>query len=156
VSEQPVARGIPNVGLHVTSIETSLQFYRDLLGMVVRIDSGPITDPAMLGLTATPGGSIRIVNMATASSTGADLSLVEVSGIQRQPVVRREFHDPGSIHLAIDVDDLAGALGRLLAAGVEQVATSREVAGGGPGHARVVFVRDPDGFFVELVQRLTG
>jgi hypothetical protein len=29
-----------------------------------------------------------------------------------------------------------------------------EVAGGGPGHARVAFVRDPDGTFIEFVQQL--
>jgi catechol 2,3-dioxygenase-like lactoylglutathione lyase family enzyme len=150
-----IARGIPNVGLHVTDIEVSLAFYRDLFGMSVVVDSGWLDDPSLLALTATPGGSIRIVNLTTGASTGATITVVQVRGIDRQPTRPREFHDPGSIHLAIDVDDLDDALTRLTAAGVPSVATPGEVSGGGPGHARVAFFRDPDGFFVELVHRLT-
>ena len=85
---------------------------------------------------------------------GANMSLVEVSGLDRNPLPRREFHDPGAVHVAVDVGDLDAVLTRLLGAGVEQVAPAGEVSGGGPGHARIVFVRDPDGFFVQLVQRL--
>jgi catechol 2,3-dioxygenase-like lactoylglutathione lyase family enzyme len=149
-----IARGIPNIGLHVSSIDAALPFYRDLLGMAVLMDSGWIDDPAMLAHTATPGGAIRIVNLAGGSAAGANMSLVEVSGIERDPLPRRQFHDPGAIHVAIDVDDLDAALTRLEAAGVELVAPVGEVTGGGPGHARIVFVRDPDGFFVQLVERL--
>jgi catechol 2,3-dioxygenase-like lactoylglutathione lyase family enzyme len=149
-----IARGIPNVGLHVSSIEAALPFYRDLLEMDVLMDSGWIDDPVMLAHTATSGGAIRIVNLAGGSTSGADMSLVEVNGISRQPLPRREFHDPGAVHIAIDVDDLHAALTRLLAAGVELVAPAGEVSGGGPGHARIVFVRDPYGFFVQLVERL--
>jgi catechol 2,3-dioxygenase-like lactoylglutathione lyase family enzyme len=149
-----IARGIPNVGLHVSSLDGALPFYRDLLGMAVLMDSGWLDDPAMLAHTATPGGSIRIVNLAGGSQTGANMSLVEVKGIPREPLSRREFHDPGAVHVAIDVDDLDAAVARLHAAGVEFVAPAGEVSGGGPGHARIVFVRDPDGFFVQLVHRL--
>jgi catechol 2,3-dioxygenase-like lactoylglutathione lyase family enzyme len=150
----PIALGIPNIGLHVRELDASLHFYRDLLGMVVLIDSGWLTDPAMLAHTATPGGAIRIVNLS--AGTGATMSLVQVEGISRNPSPGLEFHDPGAVHVAIDVDDLDVALSRLIDAGVEQVAAAGEVSGGGPGHARIVFVRDPDGFFVELVQRLPG
>jgi catechol 2,3-dioxygenase-like lactoylglutathione lyase family enzyme len=146
--------GIPNIGLHVRDLDASLAFYSDLLGISVLMDSGPIDDPAMLALTATPGGSIRIVNLAVAGSAGATMSLVQVSGIARNPLPRAEFHDPGAIHVAVDVDDLDALLAKLMAAGVETVAGPGEVSGGGPGHARIVFVRDPDAFFVQLVQRL--
>jgi catechol 2,3-dioxygenase-like lactoylglutathione lyase family enzyme len=150
----PMVLGIPNVGLHVSSIDDSLPFYRDLLGMRLLMDSGWISDAAMLAHTATPGGSIRIVNLATAGTTGAGLSLVQVDGIARKPLSRREFHDPGAVHVAFDVDSLDATLARLVEAGVELVAAPGEVSGGGPGHARIVFVRDPDAFFVQLVQRL--
>jgi catechol 2,3-dioxygenase-like lactoylglutathione lyase family enzyme len=58
------------------------------------------------------------------------------------------------MHLAIDVAELDAALARLTEAGVQLVAAPGEVAGGGAGHARVAFLRDPDGFFLELVHRL--
>lgn len=149
----PPPSGLPNVGLHVTDLERSLGFYRDVLGFSVVVDSGWQTDPALLGLTATPAGAIRIVNLTTGGH-GATVTLVQVRGLERRPVPGGEFHDPGTMHLALAVDDVDTVLGRLAQAGTTPVATPGEVAGGGAGHARVAFVRDPDGFFVELVQRL--
>ena len=58
--------------------------------------------------------------------------------------------------LAVETADLDSALDALKDAGVATVALPGTVSGGGPGHARVAFVRDPDGFFVELVQKLAG
>jgi catechol 2,3-dioxygenase-like lactoylglutathione lyase family enzyme len=153
VTEVPVARAVPNVGLHVSSLGASLEFYRDLIGLTVRIDSGWVEDPSLLALTATPGGCIRIVNLATQADRGATITLVQVDGVRRRPQPRAEFHDPGTMHLAFEVDDLDAALARLSAAGVAAVAAPGEVSGGGAGHARVVFLRDPDGFFVDLVSK---
>jgi catechol 2,3-dioxygenase-like lactoylglutathione lyase family enzyme len=149
-----IARGIPNVGLHVSDIEESLAFYRDLLGLSVVVDSGWLDDPALLALTATPVGAIRIVNLATTSQSGATITLVQVRGVDRRAAPGGEFHDPGTMHLAIDVDDLDAALSRLQDAGVALVAAPGEVSGGGPGRAHVAFFRDPNGFFIELVHRL--
>ena len=151
----PAVAGLPNVGLHVTDLERSLGFYRDLLGFAVVVDSGWMTDPALLALTATPGGAIRIVNLTT-GHPGATITLVQVRDLDRKPAPGGEFHDPGTMHLALAVDDLDAVLARLDQVGTAPVAAPGEVAGGGAGHARVAFVRDPDGFFVEFVQRMDG
>lgn len=156
IGTAPVAARLPNVGLHVEDVEESLAFYRDLLGMHVVVDSGWLDDPDLLALTATPGGSIRIVNLATADSGSATITVVGVSGVERRAAPGGEFHDPGTMHLAIETADLEGALAALAASGVPAVGTTGEVSGGGPGHARVAFLRDPDGFFVELIQKLDG
>jgi catechol 2,3-dioxygenase-like lactoylglutathione lyase family enzyme len=151
-----IAARIPNVGLHVADVDESLPFYRDLLGMHVVVDSGWLDDPELLALTATPGGAIRIVNLATPNDGGATITLVGVTGVARRPPPGGEFHDPGTVHLAIETVDLDAALATLTDAGVPVVAAPGEVSGGGPGHARVAFLRDPNGFFVELVQKLDG
>ena len=151
-----IVRRIPNVGLHVTDVEQSLAFYRDLLGLRVVVDSGWLDDPDLLALTATPGGSIRIVNLAAEGDSGATITVVGVTGIPRRPATGGEFHDVGTMHLAVETADLDSALDTLKDAGVTTVALPGTVSGGGPGHARVAFVRDPDGFFVELVQKLAG
>lgn len=151
-----VVERIANVGLHVTDVEVSLGFYRDLLGLRVVVDSGWTDDPQLLATTATPGGSIRIVKLAAPGAGGATVTVVGVRGIPRRPAPGGEFHDPGTIHLALETADLDAALAVLAGAGHAHVAPPNEVSGGGAGHARVVFLRDPDGFFVELVQRLGG
>ncbi|WP_158604422.1 VOC family protein [Nocardioides mangrovicus] len=146
--------GIPNVGLHVDDVERSLAFYREVVGLETVVDSGWIDDPAMLANTATPGGAIRIVNL-TSGGTGATITLVQVRDVERRTAPGGEFHDPGTMHLAMSVVDLDAALARLAEAGVTPLAEPGEVgAGNGAGHARIAFVRDPDGFFVELVQPL--
>src|SRR5262249_21770083 len=138
-------KGVANVGLHVADLDRSLEFYRDLLGMTVVHDSGWMSDPAVLALTATPGGKIRIVNLAGARAEAATITVVQVDGVARRPQPAGQFHDPGTMHLAMDVDDLDAVLGRLRAAGVRLVAEPGGISGGGTGRARVVFLADPDG-----------
>lgn len=152
----PVQR-LANIGLHVTDIERSLDFYRDLLGMTIHIDSGWQDDPGLLARSGTPGGAIRIVNLHAADApAGASITLVQLRGLDRRPAQRRVFQDPGTAHLAFTVTDLDEMLARGQAAGLTPVGQPGEVTGGGPGRARVAFICDPDGFFVEFVQPLDG
>lgn len=146
---------LANVGLHVADIERSLTFYRDVLGMRVHVDSGWDGSPSVLALSGNADATaIRIVNLVTAlPGNTSSITLVQLTGTDRRPVTPR-FQDPGGVHLAFAVTDLDAALSALTAYGVTPVAEPGEVAGGGAGHARVAFLRDPDGFFVELVQRL--
>jgi glyoxylase I family protein len=58
----------------------------------------------------------------------------------------------GFRHLAFRVDDIDEAVGRLIDAGILAPETTvREV----PGLARLVFVKDPDGIEIEIMQDLT-
>ena len=54
-------------------------------------------------------------------------------------------------HIAIGVDDLDGTLGRLAAQGIEPEKPPYRVREGG---SRLCFVRDPDGYRVELIERV--
>jgi lactoylglutathione lyase len=53
-------------------------------------------------------------------------------------------------HIAIGVDDLDGTLGRLKQQGIEPEREPYRVREGG---SRITFVRDPDGYRVELIDR---
>ena len=59
---------------------------------------------------------------------------------------------PGGVHVTLQVDDLAGTRARLAAAGVALVGEVMTVALPRLGAARIAFVRDPDGYLVELVE----
>ena len=53
-------------------------------------------------------------------------------------------------HIAIGVDDLDGTLGRLKEQGIEPEREPYRVREGG---SRITFVRDPDGYRIELIDR---
>ena len=53
-------------------------------------------------------------------------------------------------HIAVTVDDLDGTLGRLSQQGIEPERPPYSVREGG---SRLCFVRDPDGYRIELIER---
>jgi lactoylglutathione lyase len=56
----------------------------------------------------------------------------------------------GYNHIAVSVEDLDGILGRLGQQGIEPEKPPYTVRDGGP---RLCFVRDPDGYRIELIER---
>ena len=56
----------------------------------------------------------------------------------------------GYNHVAVTVDDLDGTLGRLAEKGIEPEKPPYSVREGG---SRLCFVRDPDGYRIELIER---
>ena len=65
---------------------------------------------------------------------------------------RTEPYDVGTGygHIAITTDDLDGTLDRLAAVGIEPEKPPYRVREGG---SRICFVRDPDGYRIELIER---
>ncbi len=56
----------------------------------------------------------------------------------------------GYNHIAITIDDLDGTLAELLEKGIEPEKPPYRVSEGG---SRICFVRDPDGYRIELIER---
>jgi lactoylglutathione lyase len=56
-------------------------------------------------------------------------------------------------HIAVGVEDLDGTLERLAAQGIEPERPPYTVREGG---SRLCFVRDPDGYRIELIERASG
>jgi lactoylglutathione lyase len=70
----------------------------------------------------------------------------------------RDRHEPyelgtGYNHIALTVDDLDQALGNLKQDGIEPEKPPYTVREGGN---RICFVRDPDGYRIELIERTAG
>jgi lactoylglutathione lyase len=59
-------------------------------------------------------------------------------------------HGTGYNHIALLVDDLDGILGRLASEGIEPEKPPYRPGGRTEGH-RIAFVRDPDGYRIELI-----
>jgi catechol 2,3-dioxygenase-like lactoylglutathione lyase family enzyme len=141
-------RGIDHAGIAVASLEAALHFYGDLLGLRVtdQGDDGGAELDAITGL-----GGVRMRYAELDLGAGQLLEVIEVispAGTRRQPF------DPGATHLALRVDDVDAVCARLVAAGVTVPGRATTITAAGPWNgARCVYVEDPDGRTVELVQR---
>jgi catechol 2,3-dioxygenase-like lactoylglutathione lyase family enzyme len=133
----------------VSDIERSLRFYRDLLGLQImrdRIRSGQSYE----GFLEMPGVEIRVVLLHD-KPDGALIELVQylkpISG--RVP---RKHWDIGAANTCFVVNDLAGLMQRIRAAGLKCPAESTDFVQEGKSVGRIVMVRDPDDIPVALFQ----
>ncbi len=60
--------------------------------------------------------------------------------------------DLGSVHIALVVDDLDAVLGRIAASGWKAAGKPQTLKAGPNAGKRVVYVRDPDGTTIELME----
>ena len=143
-------RGIDHAGIAVASLEAALHFYSDLLGLRVT-DQGEDGGPELDAITGQSGVRIRYAEL----DLGAGQLLEVIEGITPAgtQLTQRPF-DPGAAHVALRVDDVDAVCARLVAAGVTVPGrpTTISAAGAWKG-ARCVYVEDPDGRILELVQR---
>ena len=104
---------------------------------------------------AVPFAALRYVLLKVpGSGAGAIVELLEYQGAERMPAASRPS-DPGNGHLCLQVSDATGLHRRLRAMGYgsrspEVVA----ITAGGNAGGRIVYVGDPDGYWVELLERL--
>ncbi len=146
-----------NLAHAVDSLNKTVPFYRDLLGLTANGDplaaAPQALDADMSRFTGTQGAKFRAAVFRIPGATFG-WELTEFTGTARK-ADRFAIQDPGCATLALQVRDIEKVMAKLKAAGVEVVTT-----GGAPvnptGNAsskfREVVVRDPDGFFVELQQ----
>jgi catechol 2,3-dioxygenase-like lactoylglutathione lyase family enzyme len=151
--------GLGNLAHAVESLDKTVPFYRDLLGLPVNGARDPLAqkpqplDADMSRFTATRGASFRA---ATFRIPGANFGweLTEFTGAPRQ-ADRFAIQDPGAATLVLRVRDLEKIMAKLKAAGTQVVTTGGDPvnpAGNPDSKLREVLLRDPDGFFVELQQ----
>ena len=141
--------GVSNFSHIVTSLESSVEFYRDGLGLEVTVPPRPFDpNPAIMKMGNTLGAQSRISVLKVPGFT-VGVELIEYKDIDRKPAHPR-FQDPGAGNLVVRVRDLDAVAARL-----KKANTHILTAGGKPaevGKTRVMFVQDPDGFIVELSQ----
>lgn len=151
---QATVAGVGNFSHIVSNLDSSLAFYRDVIGLSPQGEIRPYSkNEAIEKLGNTPGSQSRYIPL---SIPGAQLGveLIEYKDIDRQPAHPR-FQDPGAANLALGLRDLDSVLARLNAAHAHFVTPGGKpaVIDGNGSKTRVVFVQDPDGFLLELTER---
>ena len=143
-------RGLDHAGITVGSIEAALAFYRDLLGLRV-IDEGSDEGPELDAIIGLPGVRLRYADVDLGG--GQVLELLEYQTPDGSSLSQRPC-DPGATHLALRVDGIDALCARLVAAGVRIAGSPTTITAPGDWHGvRCVYVDDPDGRTLELVQR---
>jgi glyoxylase I family protein len=142
--------GIDHSGITVVSVAAALGFYRDLLGLRVT-DEGEDSGPELDAITGLTGAHIRYAELDLGG--GRVLEVIEFVPPRGSGTAKPPF-DPGASHLALRVDDVDALCARLAAAGATVRGVPTTISAPGPWHgARCVYVEDPDGRTVELIQR---
>lgn len=138
--------GLHHAGVGVRDMEVSLHFYRDLLGLEVTAEmeaEGPILDD-IVGLK---DGKVRIVHLKCGENQEVELFQYTAPATSTFPKDYRQC-DGGIIHMALFVDNLMELYEKLKEHGVQFNSKPYDLGG-----SLVVYMRDPDGITVELMQR---
>jgi catechol 2,3-dioxygenase-like lactoylglutathione lyase family enzyme len=137
-----------HLGICVSDLERALGFYRDALGFAVeselRVDGEPsetllrLADVRLRAVYLVRDGvRIELLHYESPGSVGDGAP--------------RPMNQRGLTHLSFQVDDLDAELARLEARGARVLRDTR--IDNATLRARAIFVTDPDGTLVELVQR---
>src|SRR5277367_3280572 len=139
----------------VDNVERSVAFYRDVLGLEMPNPPRPFdSTPWIVAMGNTPGAQSRPAILHIPGSK-LGVELIDYKDIDREAAHPR-FQDPGAANLILTVRDMDPLMAKLKAAHAHIISKGGEPAmimGANGGRGKVVFVQDPDGFFVEISQR---
>lgn len=141
-------RGFDHTSFTVADIDRAVAFWRDAMGFDLADLS--IREGEWLGaVVGVPGARCRIAHL---HGHGLHLELieyVEARGVDISGPPNR----PGTAHLAFVVDDIEAVADRMLAAGASGQGRISACTSGPAVGCRAVYLKDPSGIIVELVQR---
>ncbi len=148
--------GIAHIAICVSDLEKSLTFYRDLLGMTVKLhttqEMAMRPGASSTAMYDTPHQSRTVANVYfdNPAISGPFLVLTSHPGdvIGGTPI---KLDQIGISHLSFVVDDLGAVADELLANGV-QIAGDLSDFSDAQGQMRTFFVHDPDHLLVQFEQ----
>jgi catechol 2,3-dioxygenase-like lactoylglutathione lyase family enzyme len=158
VIDSPPAAGAPDslvhavsMGITVEDLDKTRAFYHDMLGFDFTPNTEFSNDKAILDMVGAANAAVEYREMTTkVPGTSSQIDFYEYKNTPR-----RTFHlhvyDPGAPALVLRVNDLAGMVKRLKAAGTPIVSAKGEIVEFKPA-TRSIFVTDPNGLNLELYE----
>lgn len=146
---------VNHVGISVTNVERSIEFYRDGLGLTVFLDQ--VVSGADVDLHCNvEGGEFRMVLLVDAAGNAVEIWGWKNPRPQVKPPEHCLFNSVGIVEVGFLVDDLDTVERRLGEKGYSfrdplwVFGKGKDWFGG--SHARIRYVLDPDGVQVEVIQ----
>ncbi len=137
-----------HTGITVTNLELSVAFWQDVLGFELS-HRAHHTGELASEVTGVPGAEISI---AVLKGYGHKIELLEYLAPANRKNVDLRPCDVGSVHVALMVDNLDAVLSTIAASGWRAAGEPQTLNTGPNTGKRVVYVRDPDGTTIELMQ----
>lgn len=141
--------GIAHIGITVSNLEKSVEFYRDCLGLNLISDPTDFYDDALDAAgVGVPGAKTRFCTFNLGK--GQMLELVEYK--ERIPGMNRALppNALGHHHISFKVDDINKWVEKLTQKGVDFVYKPIRIEGGVFDGLWWVYFKDPDGIIIEL------
>lgn len=141
--------GVHHFAISCSDADRSLAFYRDLFGLRLVSDREVPAGGFVEQVTGVPAARVRIVHL---SGHGVNLELLEFSEPRGEARARGLEH-AGSAHLCFTTDDLDSTCRWLKEQGVTPRSPGPVTVVGGPNDGgKGLYVDDPDGNGVEVIQ----
>jgi catechol 2,3-dioxygenase-like lactoylglutathione lyase family enzyme len=145
---------VHHAGVTVANLDRALAFYRDVLGLEVFVVAER-TDATIGQIVGYPGGRIKLAFCGVPGDT-ARVELLEYLEPRGEGAGGDTFR-PGTGHVCFRVSDIDALYERITAAGYPARSAAPVAITEGPNAgARAFYVRDPDGYTVELFQPPPG
>lgn len=142
--------GCDHIGIQVRDVERSARFYEERLGFK-RVDRWSMSQEYVQKVVGYyPDVTLEIALLAIPESD-VFLEILEYRGVEAVPVDPATAN-PGTAHFCLFVDDLDQLYECLVEKGVEFVSELQTPTVGPNKGGRLVYLIDPDGIRVELVQ----
>lgn len=140
---------LDHISVTVSDMERSLAFYRDLLGME-EVERHRLEGETISKMAGKPEVVMQVVRLAAPGTPKVLLDLQQYITPQGK-ISNAKLGDVAHSHFCFGVPDVNAAYQELKAKGVEFVSepVSFDLEW---GIVHVVFLKDPDGFILEIVQ----
>ena len=147
-------RGVSHIAVCVADLEKSLGFYRDLLGLMVKMHAAqergqrPGAQSAHMYERPRKSRTVADVYIDDPESTQPYLVLTSHPGDQvgGEPI---KLDQKGISHISFGVEDLNAFAKELISKGVPLAGTMEDFTDES-GNVRTIFVYDPDGILVQF------
>ena len=140
-----------HLGLTVSDIERSIEFYRDLLGMELVGRRPSVTADYVARQTGYADVELNVASLRVSPASRQTLEIVQYMSHAGHPG-SPETNQAGISHLCLLVDDLVASYEDLRSRDVRFRSAPVTITAGPNKGGRVVYMYDPDGYVLELFQ----
>jgi len=138
-----------HTGITVSNLERSLEFWRDVLGFEFSHRAHQTGEMAEQ-IIGVKGAELKLAVLKTPG--GHKIELLEYLAPADRKCANPRPCDVGHVHVALTVDNLETVLEKIAASGWKAAGKPQTLERGPNAGKRVVYVRDPDGTTIELMQ----